>query len=87
MSARVTTRIPMWHHSVTGEDFPVDAPDTVSASGILKNGGSGLSGKECTFNASGTRLEIYGRKGTLFLTSQSVTSDPAGFFWRKGMKV
>ena len=26
ISARVTTRIDMWKHAVTGEDFPVDAP-------------------------------------------------------------
>ena len=28
ISARVTTRITMWKHAVTGEDFPVDAPDS-----------------------------------------------------------
>ena len=33
ISARVTTRITMWKHAVTGEDFPVDAPDTVTAAG------------------------------------------------------
>ena len=38
VSARVTTRIPMWKHAVTGADFPVDAPDTVTATGVLKNG-------------------------------------------------
>ena len=47
LTARVTTRIPMWKHAVTGEDFPVDAPDTVTVAGLLKNGGgSGLSGRE-----------------------------------------
>ncbi len=38
ISARVTTRIDMWKHAVTGEDFPVDAPDTVTAAGLLTNG-------------------------------------------------
>ena len=32
VSARVTTRIEMWKHAVTGDDFPVDAPDTTSRS-------------------------------------------------------
>ncbi|MEC9046268.1 MAG: Gfo/Idh/MocA family oxidoreductase [Pseudomonadota bacterium] len=85
VSARVTTRIPMWHHSVTGEDFPVDAPDTVSASGILKNGVEVVyQVASVPFNASGTRLEIYGRKGTLFLTSQSVNIGPSKLFLAKG---
>ena len=78
VSARVTTRIPMWKHADTGADFPVDAPDTVSAAGLLK------SGAEVSYqlasvpqNASGTRLEIYGRKGTLVLTSKSVNIGPS----------
>ena len=77
VSARVTTRIDMWKHAVTGEDFPVDAPDTVTAAGLLKSGAE-VSYQVATvpYNASGTRLEIYGRKGTLVLTSKSVNIGP-----------
>ena len=85
VSARVTTRIPMWQHATTGEDFPVDAPDTVSASGILRNGVEVVyQVASVPFNASGTRLEIYGRKGTLILTSQSVNIGPSQLFLAKG---
>lgn len=78
ISARVTTRIDMWKHAVTGEDFPVDAPDTVTAAGVLKNGAEvSYQVASVPYNASGTRMEIYGRKGTLMLTSNSVNIGPS----------
>ena len=77
ISARVTTRITMWKHAVTGEDFPVDAPDTVTAAGLLKNGAEvSYQVASVPYNASGTRLEIYGRKGTLVLTTNSLNIGP-----------
>ena len=78
VATRVTTRITMWKHAVTGEDFPVDAPDTVSAAGLLKNGAEvSYQVASVPQNASGTRMEIYGRKGTLVLTSNSVNIGPS----------
>lgn len=78
VSARVTTRIDMWKHAVTGEDFPVDAPDTVSAAGLLRSGAEvSYQVASVPYNASGTRMEIYGRKGTLVLTSKSVNIGPS----------
>ncbi len=78
VSARVTTRITMWKHAVTGADFPVDAPDTVTATGVLKSGVEvAYQVASVPYNASGTRLEIYGRKGTLVLTSNSVNIGPS----------
>ncbi len=78
VSARVTTRIDMWKHAVTGEDFPVDAPDTVTAAGLLKSGAEvSYQVASVPHNASGTRMEIYGRKGTLVLTSKSVNIGPS----------
>ncbi len=78
VSARVTTRIELWKHSVTGEDFPVDAPDTVTAAGVLKSGAEvSYQVASVPYNASGTRMEIYGRKGTLRLTSKSVNIGPS----------
>ena len=78
VSARVTTRIDMWKHEVTGDDFPVDAPDTVSVAGVLQNGAEvSWQVASVPHHASGTRLEIYGRKGTLVLTSKSVNIGPS----------
>lgn len=78
IGARVTTRIEMWKHAVTGADFPVDAPDTVSAAGVLVNGAEvSWQVASVPHHASGTRLEVYGRKGTLVLTSKSVNIGPS----------
>jgi len=85
IGARVTTRITMWKHAVTGEDFPVDAPDTVTAAGVLKSGAEvAYQVASVPFNASGTRMEIYGRKGTLVLTSKSVNTAPSQLHLAKG---
>jgi predicted dehydrogenase len=85
IAARVTTRIDMWKHAVTGKDFPVDAPDTVTAAGVLKNGAEvSYQVASVPFNASGTRMEIYGRKGTLVLTSNSVNIGPSQLYLAKG---
>ncbi len=81
ISARVTTRIDMWRHSVTGEDFPVDAPDTVTAVGLLRSGADvSYQVASVPYNASGTRMEVYGRKGTLVLTSKSVNIGPSKLY-------
>jgi predicted dehydrogenase len=78
VSARVTTRIDMWKHAVTGADYPVDAPDTVTAAGVLKNGAEvSYQVASVPYNASGIRMEVYGRKGTLVLTSNSVNIGPS----------
>ena len=78
IGARVTTRITVWKHAVTGEDFPVDAPDTVTAAGVLKSGAEvSYQVASVPYNASGTCMEIYGRKGTLVLTSKSVNTAPS----------
>jgi predicted dehydrogenase len=78
ISACVTTRIDMWKYSETGEDFPVDAPDTVTAAGLLKSGAEGsFQVASVPHNASGTCMEIYGRKGTLVLTSKSFNIGPS----------
>lgn len=85
ISARVATRIDMWKHAVSGEDFPVDAPDTVTAAGVLKNGAEvSYQVASVPYNASGTRMEIYGRKGTLVLTSKSVNVGPSQLFMAVG---
>jgi predicted dehydrogenase len=78
VSARVTSRIEMWKNAVTGDDFPVDAPDTVSVAGVLRNGAEvSWQVASVPHHASGTRMEVYGRKGTLVLTSKSVNIGPS----------
>ena len=78
VSARVTTRIKMWKHAVTGADFPVDAPDTVSVVGVLRNGAEvSWQVASVPHHASGIRMEVYGRKGTLVLTSKSANIGPS----------
>lgn len=78
VSARVTTRIDMWKHAVTGEDYPVNAPDTVTAAGLLKSGAEvSYQVASVPYNASGSRMEIYGRKGTMVLTTKSFNIGPS----------
>ena len=85
VSARVTTRIDTWKHAVTGADFAVDAPDTVTAAGLLKSGAEvAYQVASVPHNASGTRMEIYGRTGTLVLTSKSVNIGPSQLHMAKG---
>ena len=75
----------MWKHETTGEDFPVDAPDTVTVAGLLKNGAeASYQVASVPYNASGTSMEIYGRKGTLRLTSNSVNIGPSQLFMASG---
>ena len=85
ISARVTTQIRTWKHAMTGDDFAVDAPDTVSAAGVLQNGAEvSYQLASVPYSPSGTRMEIYGRKGTLVLTSNSVNIGPSQLFLAVG---
>src|SRR5262245_64254711 len=81
VSARVTARIETRKHAVTGDDFPVDAPDTVSVVGALRNGAEvSWQVASVPHHASGIRMEVYGRKGTLVLTSKSVNIGPSQLY-------
>ena len=81
VSARVTTRIETWKHAVTGDNFAVDAPDTVSAAGVLQSGAEVCyQVASVPYNPSGTRMEIYGHKGTLVLKSKSVNIGPSELY-------
>lgn len=63
---------------MTGDDFPVDAPDTFSVVGVLRNGAEvSWQVASVPHHASGIRMEVYGRKGTLVLTSKSVNTGPS----------
>ena len=70
LAGRVTTRIKAWKSSETGQDVPVDAPDSISVAGVLKSGAEvSVQVAAIPFNPSGTRLEIYGREGTMVISS------------------
>jgi predicted dehydrogenase len=85
VSARLGTLITEWKHSETGETMKVDSPDTVSVAGALQNGAEvSYRVVAVPHNPSGTRLEIYGRDGTLVLTSGSVNIGPNTLHGSKG---
>lgn len=75
VSARAVTRVTEWRDTDAGKMVPVDAPDAISVAGRL------LSGAEVSMqvvavpvNPTGSRLDIYGRNGTLSLVSPGAFS-------------
>ena len=71
VSARVTTQVKQWRVDGTGAMVDVDAPDNVALTGVLE-GGALVSAHIATLphNGSGFRMEIYGRDGTIRVTSK-----------------
>ena len=68
LAARLATRIKAWKSTETGQDVPVDAPDTISVAGVLQFGAEvSVHVTAIPFHPSGTRLEIYGRAGTMVI--------------------
>jgi predicted dehydrogenase len=85
VTGRVGTQIKQWKHADTGEMMDVDAPDVVSMAGVLRNGAEvAYQVVSVPSNPSGTRLEIYGREGTLVLTSNSANIGPNTLLGAKG---
>ncbi len=85
ISARLATNIKEWHDPETGERFAVDSPDWINVIGRLQ------SGAQASFlvttvlaNPSGTRLEIFGRDGTLILTSATLNLGPTHILGSRG---
>jgi predicted dehydrogenase len=71
VAGRVTTRIKAWQSSETGQAIAVDAPDSISVAGVLTSGAEvSVQVAAIPFNPSCTRLEIYGREGTMVISSQ-----------------
>ena len=70
VSANVSTQVKQWHVVDTGERVDVDAADSVAVHGTLE-GGALLSAFIATvpFNGPGFRVDIFGRGGTLRVTS------------------
>ena len=85
VSARLATRIPVWHNTDTGESVAVDSPDWIGLSGRLE-GGAEVSFVVATVpsNPSGNRFEIYGQDGTLVISGGSLNSGPSRLFGARG---
>ena len=81
VSARVTTRITEWRDEDTGAPVAVDAPDSIAAVARLQSGAEiAIQVASVPVQPSGTRLEIYGDEGALFLTARSANIGPNQLF-------
>ena len=71
VSAKVTTQVRQWRVVDTGDMVDVDAADNVTVNGVLENGAL-VSAHVATvpYNGSGFRMEIYGRNGTIQVSSK-----------------
>ena len=70
VSARVTTRVPRWLATDTKELVDVTAPDNVMLAGSLRSGAVvSVHVGMLPYYGEGYRLEVWGREGTLVVTS------------------
>jgi predicted dehydrogenase len=71
VSAKVTTQVRQWRVLETNEMIDVDTADNVMVNGRLQSGAiASVHVGTVPYNASGWRMEIYGRKGTIRATSK-----------------
>ena len=71
VSGKVTTQVKQWRVTETGEMVDVDTPDNVMVNGLLRSGAiASVHVGTVPYNASGWRMEIFGRKGTIRATSK-----------------
>ena len=70
VSAVVSTQVPQWFESDTNRMVDVTSPDNILVSGTLESGAViSAHVSSIPWHGSGYRLEIYGREGTLVLSS------------------
>jgi predicted dehydrogenase len=75
VSARVTTRVTEWLDTDTQQRVPVDSPDSIAVAGRLRSGAEvSVQVAAVPVSPTGSRLEIYGRSGTLMLASAGALS-------------
>ncbi len=73
LRASVSTRLPEWQLTDTGEPISVDAPDSVMVIGSLVGGAeASLHIASVPHNASGWRMEVYGTGGTMIATTSGL---------------
>lgn len=71
VAAKVTTQVRQWKVAGTDQVVDVDAPDHVALTGVLESGAlASVHVATVPHNASGFRMEIYGRKGTIVATTR-----------------
>ena len=72
VSSVVTTQAKQWHESDTGRDVEVSAPDNVLLSGRMRSGAVvSVHVASVPHHAPGHQLQVYGREGTMTLTSKA----------------
>src|SRR5690606_22702602 len=75
VSARTATRVPEWKDTDNNVMVPVDSPDAISIAGRLQSGVEvAVHVAAVPVNPTGSRLEIYGREGSLTLVSGGALS-------------
>jgi predicted dehydrogenase len=85
VQARAVTRIKEWKDTDQDQMVPVDSPDAVTVAGVLESGAEvAFQVAAVPHNPSGTRLEIYGREGSLVITSGSANIGPNTVFGARG---
>jgi predicted dehydrogenase len=78
VSARATTRITEWRDEDTGATIPVDALDSIAVAARVESGAEiAIQVAAVPVQPTGTRLEIYGDDGALFLTARSANIGPS----------
>jgi predicted dehydrogenase len=71
VSGKLTTQVKQWRVTGTDEFVDVDAADNVMVHGVLQGGAiASVHVATVPHNASAWRMEIYGRKGTIRITSR-----------------
>ena len=66
VSGKTSTQVKQWRVTETGELVDVDTPDNVMVNGVLENGAiASVHVGTVPYQATGWRMEIYGRNGTL----------------------
>lgn len=78
VSAVVSTQVPQWYERDTGKYVDVTSPDNIMLTGRLE-GGAVVSAHVGVhpYHGSGSRLEIYGKEGTLVLVNGGDARDEA----------
>ncbi|HEY7465146.1 MAG TPA: Gfo/Idh/MocA family oxidoreductase [Dehalococcoidia bacterium] len=85
VQARAVTRIKEWKDTDLNQMVPVDSPDAVTVAGVLATGAEvAFQVAAVPHNPSGTRLEIYGREGSLVITSGSANIGPNALYGARG---
>jgi predicted dehydrogenase len=77
VTARLETRVTEWLDTDLNQPVPVTSPDSISIAGRLESGAEvSVQVAAVPVKPSGTRIEIYGREGTLIITGDTAQIGP-----------